>query len=58
MQTLPRMDKVVIKDYYHKTIVNENTQRMKLVNLLPIYAPNLRGPFVDLALLQTLKISF
>ena len=44
MQTPTRMDKVVIKDYYHMTTVDENVNGMKLTNLLSISSLYLRGP--------------
>ena len=34
MQTLTRMDKVIIEDYYHMTIGDENVNWMKLTHLL------------------------
>ena len=34
MQTLTRMDKVVIEDYYGMTSVDENVNEMKLTHVL------------------------
>ena len=45
MQTLIRMDKVVIKDYYHVISMNENVYWMKLTHLLSIVSLNLTDPF-------------
>ena len=45
LQTLTRMDKVVIKDYYNMTIINENVYWMKLAHLLLSFSQDLRVPF-------------
>ena len=45
METLTRMDKVVIKDYYHTTTMNENVNEMKLTHLLSKLSLNLRALF-------------
>jgi len=41
MQSLTRMDKVVIDDYYHATTMNETMNWMKLTHLLSIFSQNL-----------------
>ena len=39
MQTPTKMDKVVIEDFYHMTIMDENFNWMELTHLLSIYEP-------------------
>ena len=34
MQTLTKMDRVVIEDYYHMTTMDENVNPMKQIHLL------------------------
>ena len=45
MQTLTKMNKVVIGHYYHVTIMDENENWMKLAHLLSILSLNLEAPF-------------
>ena len=45
MQTLIKMDKVVIEDYYRVTIMDENMNWMKLTHLLSLFSLNPRAPF-------------
>ena len=45
MQTLTRMDRVVIEDYYYTTIADENMNWMKLTHPLSSFPLNLRAPF-------------
>jgi hypothetical protein len=43
MQTSTRMNKIVIEDYHHMTIMDENVNWMKLMNLLStFFSPNRR----------------
>ena len=52
MRTLTRMDKVVKEDYYHMTLMDENTNWMKFTHILSKKSLNLRGgSFVHLPLL-------
>ena len=44
MQTPTRMDKVVIEDYYHMTVLNKNANWMELSHLLSILSLNPRAP--------------
>ena len=41
MQTLTRMDRVIIEDYYHVTLVDENLNWMKLTHPLSRLSLNL-----------------
>ena len=52
MQILTRMDKVVLKDYYHMTTMDENVNWLKLTHLLSIFSLNLKAPFCTLHVLQ------
>lgn len=49
------MNKVVVEDYYHMTIVNENMNWMKSTHLLSSISLNLKAPFVYLPLLQEIE---
>ena len=40
MQTLTKMDMVVIEDYYHTTTMNKNVNWMKLTHLLSNFPLN------------------
>ena len=50
METLTRMNKVVIEDYYHMTKMDENILWMKLIYLFLIFSLNLSSPllYIDL----------
>ena len=50
MQTPKRMNNVVIKDYYHMTIIDENVNWKKLTYLLSFFALNPRGPYLYICL--------
>ena len=52
MQTLTRTDKVIIKDCYHMTTMDEDVCPMKLSPLLSFSSLNLRAPFCNLHLIQ------
>jgi hypothetical protein len=56
MQTVRKMDKVVIEDYCHMTTtmttMDENVYWMKRRHRFPNSALNFRAPFVHLPLLQ------
>lgn len=59
MQSLTRLDMVVIEDYYHMTTMNDNVSWMKLAHLLSIIPLTLVVPFVHLHEYPTkLLISF
>ena len=58
MQTLTRLDKVVIEDYYHMTIINENVYYMKLAHLLSNFSQNLRVPFYTSTFTSKFLIAF
>ena len=45
MQTLTRMNTVIIEDYYHMATIDENVNWMKLAHLLSNFPLNLRAPF-------------
>jgi hypothetical protein len=45
MQTLTRIDSVVIGDWYHMTTMDENINQMKLTHLLSTFPLKLKGPF-------------
>ena len=52
MQTLTRRHVVVIEDYDHMTVMNENVKRMKPTLWFSFFSLNLRAPFVHLPLLH------
>ena len=58
MQTLTRMDMVVMKDNYHMTTMDENVKWTTLTHLLSIFPPNLKAPFCTSTLASWLLILF
>ena len=46
MKNLTRLDRVVIRDYYHMTTMDENMNWMKPTHLLAISSLNLRRPLL------------
>ena len=52
MQTLTRMNKVVIEDYYRMTTMTKNVNRMTLTHRLSNFSLHLKAPFVHLPLPQ------
>ena len=57
MQTLIKMDKVVIEDYYRVTIMDENMNWMKLTHLLSLFSLNPRAPFCTSTFIWTFLIT-
>lgn len=55
MQTLTRLDRVVIEEYYHTATMDEEVKYMKLTHLLSSFTLEVRHPFLDLPLLQFRK---
>ena len=45
MQTLMRLDKVTIEDYYHMTMMDESMNKMEPAHLLSNFSLNPRDPF-------------
>lgn len=45
MQTVQRVDMIVIEDYYHVTTMDENVNIMKLTHLISKNPLNSRAPF-------------
>ena len=59
MQALTILDKVVIEDYYHMTImINEIVYWMKLAHLLSSFSQNFRVPFCTSTFNSKLSIAF
>ena len=58
MQTLTRMDKVVIEDYHHMTTIDVDVNWMKLTHLLLIFSLNLRAPFCTFTFTLIFLIAF
>ena len=59
MQTLTRMNLVVIKDYYHVTKMDGYMNRMRIAHMLSIVSLNLKTPFhtfVSIAKLFNIRI--
>ena len=58
MQTLTLMNKVVIEDYCHMTIISEIANWMKLTHLLSKISLNLRAPFCTFTFISKKFIAF
>jgi hypothetical protein len=58
MQNPTTMDKVVIKNYYHMTTIDENVYWMKLTYLLSIFCSNLQGLLLYIYLYFTILNNF
>jgi hypothetical protein len=58
MQTLTRINVVLIKYYYHMTTIDENVNRMELAHLYQIFFQPLRAPLCTSTFTLTFLIAF